>query len=237
MQCLILAGGLATRLKSATERLPKALIPVAGRPFAEWQLEWLRRQDVARVVFAIGHLGTRIRDALGAGERFRVEIAYSDEGEKLMGTAGAIRLAVDRGLLDERFLVLYSDSYLTADLRGAWTAAAERGAPLLTVFRNDGRWDLSNAALAGGLVTRFEKGLADPAAAGLRYIDYGLSVLDRATVTAEVPAGRPFDLAEVYRTLAAAGRLRGLEVSTRFYEIGSPGGLAELEAHLAAMRR
>ncbi len=237
MQCLILAGGLGTRMKSATERLPKALIPVAGRPFAAWQLEWLRGQDVTRVVLAIGHLGTRIRDALGDGERFRVAVAYSDEGEKLMGTAGAIRLAVDRGLLDERFLVLYGDSYLTADVRAAWAAAAERGTPLLTVFRNDGRWDFSNAALAGGLVTRFEKGLVDPAAAGLRYIDYGLSVLDRATVTAEVPAGRPFDLAEVYRKLASDGRLRGLEVSTRFYEIGSPAGRAQLEAHLASMPR
>jgi NDP-sugar pyrophosphorylase family protein len=237
MQCLILAGGKGTRMKPATDDSPKALIPVLGRPFAEWQLEWLRQHGVARVVLAIGHQGAKIRDALGDGGRFDLSIAYSDEGERPLGTAGAIRLACDDGLMDERFLVLYGDSYLTVDVGQVWRAAAERGAPLLTVYKNDGRWDVSNAAFADGRVTRFEKGLADPAAAGLRYIDYGLAVLDRATVLAEVPAGRACDLADVYRKLAATGALNGFEAGARFHEIGSPTGLAELVRHLAATPR
>lgn len=234
MQCLILAGGLGTRMKPTTGRLPKALIPVRGRPFAEWQLEWLKRQGVGRVVFAVGHQGAQIRDVLGDGRRFGLKISYSDEGGRLMGTAGAIRLAVGRGLLDERFLVLYGDSYLTVDVRTVWEAATRLGTPLMTVFKNDGRWDASNATFADGRVVRFEKGLADPAATGLQYIDYGLAVLSRDVIEAEVPPGQPYDLAAVYGRLAAAGRLRGFEVPTRFYEVGSPEGLAELEAHLAA---
>ena len=234
MQCLILAGGLGTRMKPTTGRLPKALILVCGRPFAEWQLEWLKGQGVGRVVFAVGHQGAEIRDALGDGRRFGLKISYSDEGGRPMGTAGAIRLAVDRGLLDERFLVLYGDSYLTVDVRAVWEAAARLGTPLMTVFKNDGRWDASNATFADGRVVRFEKGLADPAAAGLRHIDYGLAVLSRDVIEAEVPSGQPHDLAAVYGRLAVAGRLRGFEVPTRFYEVGSPEGLAELEAHLAA---
>ncbi|HSG94781.1 MAG TPA: sugar phosphate nucleotidyltransferase, partial [Afifellaceae bacterium] len=218
----------------ATDNLPKSLIEVLGRPFAEWQLEWLKRQGVARVVFAIGHQGAKIRDALGDGRRFGIAIAYSDDGAQPMGTGGAVRLACDGGLMDQRFLVLYGDSYLTVDVGQVWQAAAERGTPMLTVFRNDGRWDKSNAAFADGRVTRFEKGLADPAAAGLHYIDYGLAVLDRATVVAEVPAGRPYDLADVYRKLAAAGALNGFVAAARFHEIGSPEGLARLARHLAA---
>ncbi|HEY4635349.1 MAG TPA: NTP transferase domain-containing protein, partial [Rhodospirillales bacterium] len=120
MQCLILAGGLGTRMKPTTERLPKALILVRGRPFAEWQLELLKGQGVGRVVFAVGHQGAQIRDVLGGGRYFGLKISYSDEGGRLMGTAGAIRLAVDRGLLDERFLVLYGDSYLTVDVGAVW---------------------------------------------------------------------------------------------------------------------
>lgn len=233
MQCLILAGGLGTRMKPKTGRLPKALIPVRGRPFAEWQLAWLKGQGIGRVVFAIGHQGARIRDALGDGRRFGLKISYSDEGGRPMGTAGAIRLAVDHGLLDQRFLVLYGDSYLTLDLGAVWDAAERLGTPLMTVFRNDGRWDASNVAFADGRVARYEKGAADPAAAGLRHIDYGLSVLSRDLIEAEVPPDRPHDLAALYGRLAAAGRLRGFEVPTRFYEVGSPEGLAELEAHLA----
>ncbi len=234
MQCLILAGGLGTRMRAAAGDAPKALIPVNGRPFAEWQLEWLRRQGVARVVFAIGHKGAMIRDTVGDGRRLGVAVAYCDEGEKLMGTAGAVRLACDRGLMDERFLVLYGDSYLTVDVAEVWRAAAERGRPMLTVFKNDGRWDASNAAFADGRVTRYEKGHADPAKAGLTYIDYGLAVFDRAGIVDAVPAGRRRDLADVYRTLAAAGALNGFEATTRFYEVGSPAGLAELARHLAA---
>lgn len=237
MQCLILAGGKGTRMKPATDELPKSLIEVLGRPFAEWQLEWLRGQGVARVVFAIGHQGAKIRDALGDGGRHGLAIAYSDEGAQALGTAGAVRLACDGGLMDERFFVLYGDSYLTVDVARVWRAADELGAPLLCVFRNDGRWDASNADFADGRVTRFEKGLADPAAAGLRYIDYGLAVLDRATVAAEVPAGGRSDLARVYQKLAAAGRLSGFEAPMRFHEIGSPAGLAALVRHLSATRR
>lgn len=236
MQCLILAGGKGTRMKPATDELPKSLIDVLGRPFAEWQLEWLRGEGVARVVFAIGHLGARVRDALGDGGRHGIEIAYSDEGDKGLGTAGAVRLACDGGLMDERFLVLYGDSYLTVDVAQVWRAADERGAPLLCVFRNDGRWDASNADFADGRVTRFEKEHAVPAAVGLRYIDYGLAVLDCATVAAEVPAGQACDLARVYQKLAAAGRLNGFEAPTRFHEIGSPAGLAALVRHLSATR-
>ncbi len=234
MQCLILAGGLGTRMKPATESVAKALIPVHGRPFADHQLTWLAGQGVGRVVYAIGNKGEQIRDFVGDGGRWGLEAAYSDEGDRLLGTGGAVRLAVDEGALDEGFLVLYCDSYLSVDVRAVWAASDQGGRPLMCVFRNDGQWDASNVIFENGVVTRTEKGRTDAAEIGMAYIDYGLSVLTRDAVTAHVPAGEPYDLADVFGRLAEAGELSGFEATERFYEIGSADGLADLEAHLAS---
>ena len=233
-QCLILAGGLGTRMGHLAGGLPKALIPVAGRPFADHQLSWLAGQGVGRVVYAVGHKAGMIRDFAGSGGRWGLEVAYADEGDQPLGTGGAVRLAADEGLLDEGFLVLYGDSYLTVDVAEVWEASGAGASALMCVYKNDGRWEQSNAVFENGLVTRFEKGRADAAETGMAYIDYGLSVLTKEVIEAHVPAAGAFDLAQVYGRLAEAGQLRGFEASERFHEIGSARGLRDLEAHLAA---
>jgi NDP-sugar pyrophosphorylase family protein len=223
-------------MRPATVDTPKWLLPVAGRPFAEWQLRWLAGQGVISVVAAIGHLGDQIRVAVGDGRRFGVRVDYSPDGSELVGTGGAVRLAVDRGLLDDRFLVLYGDSYLSVDVAAVWAAFDRADRPaLMTVYENAGRFDTSNVAFDDGVVVRYTK---HPSAGGepavpLRHIDYGLSVLDRS-VADLVPAGAVVDLADVFEALAASGRLAGFEAHDRFYEIGSPDGLRDLERHLSA---
>ena len=234
MQCLILAGGLGTRMDAVAEGRPKALIPVRGRPFADHQLTWLAGQGVGRVVYAIGHKGDMIRDFVGDGGRWGLEVAYADEGESPLGTAGAIRLAVDEVHTDAGFLVLYGDSYLSIDLAAVWEASGAGALPLMCVYRNDGQWERSNAVFEDGLVTLFEKGREDAQAIGMNYIDYGLSVLSRDVIAEHVPPGEAADLAQVCRRLAEHRRLHGFEIFDRFYEIGSPEGLRDLEAHLAA---
>lgn len=237
MQVAILAGGRATRLGELSASTPKLLLEVAGRPFAAHQLEWLAAEGVERVVLCLGHLAEPIRSYVGDGSRWGLEITYVDEGDELRGTAGALGLAHERGALEPAFGVLYGDSYLRFDVRGAFERFDAAGREILMcVLRNEGRWDSSNAAVADGLVTRYEKGLDDPASAGLDQIDYGFSVLDRDRVIAALPAERPLDLAEVYSARAAAGEVAAFEVTERFYEIGSPQGLAELEALLSAGR-
>ena len=235
MQCLILAGGLGDRMKPATDTVAKTLIPVRGRPFADHQLTWLAGQGVTRAVYCIGHKGEQIRDFVGDGGRWGVKAAYVDEGDRLLGTGGAIRLAIDEGVADDGFLVLYGDSYLSIDVRALWETSGEGTHPVLGVFKNDGRWDASNARFEGGFVTQFEKGRDDAEDIGMNYIDYGLSVMTRDVVEAHVPSGEPFDLADLCRRLAEAGDLRGFEASERFFEIGSPGGLRDLEAYLASL--
>lgn len=226
----ILAGGLATRLRPLTHDLPKALVPVAGQPFAAHQLRLLAASGIRRVVYCVGHLGERIERFVGDGRRFGLDVDYSRDGEKLLGTAGAIRRALPR--LDDAFLVLYGDSYLPCDYRAVERAFLRSGrVAMMTVFRNDGRWDRSNVALADdGVVRRYDKRHPD---AEMRYIDYGLGAF-RAEVFAELPDDQPADLADVYQRLAAAGELAGFEVAERFYEVGSFDGLRELDDFLRA---
>src|SRR5580698_4019540 len=110
MQCLILAGGLATRMRPLTETIPKALIPAEGRPFIDHQLGWLASHGVTDVVLSVGYLGGALRDHVGDGAAFGLRVRVVDEGRELRGTAGAVRLALDEGALDERFLLTYGDS-------------------------------------------------------------------------------------------------------------------------------
>jgi N-acetyl-alpha-D-muramate 1-phosphate uridylyltransferase len=233
MQVAILAGGKATRMGELTVDRPKFLLQVEGRVFADRQLSWLASARVERVVLCVGHLGDQIRDFAGDGSPWGLEIDYVDDGPTLVGTGGALRQALEAGVLAPAFAVLYGDSYLTADLSEVWRDfEARRPEALMCTYPNRGRWDASNTRVSDGLVVRYEKGVADPAAAGLDQIDYGLSVLDRDRVVAEIPSGEPADLADLYTRLAVDGRLAAHEVNERFYEVGSPAGLAELEAAL-----
>jgi NDP-sugar pyrophosphorylase family protein len=233
LQCVILAGGLGTRMRPLTEVVPKALIPVLGVPFADWQLRLLAEQGISRVLYCVGYRGDMLCDHVGDGSRFGLAVRWSDDGPTLRGTAGAIRVALDRGELDEAFFVLYGDSYLPASVAEVEAAWRRSGAPaLMTVLRNGERWDRSNCIFRDGRVVLYDKSRPEDRRAEMRWIDYGLSVFTRAAVTEWVPAGAAADLADVQRDLSVAGQLAGLEVSERFYEAGSAEGLRDLEAYL-----
>lgn len=234
LPCLVLAGGLGTRMRPATETLPKALIEVRGRPFADLQMEWLAAQGVAEVVYCIGYLGGMLRERLDGGARFGLRIDYVDEGTELRGTAGALRLAAEQGKLPDAFFVLYGDSYLTVDLAAVEAAWRAGDAPaLMTVLHNCDRWDTSNAEVRDGRVVVYQKGGKGMDGNRLQWIDYGLSVLTRDVVVGRLAAGEKGDLAVMMRDLAAEGRLAAYEVSDRFYEVGSPQGLRDLEGRLS----
>lgn len=236
-QCVILAGGLGTRMWPEAKTVPKTLLRVGGRPFASWQLDWLAASTIDDVVYCIGHQGGLIRDHIGDGSRWGLNVSYVDEGDTLRGTAGALRLAFDSDALDEEFLVLYGDSWLQVDpgkvLR---TARAASQPALMTAFRNDDRWDQSNVVLDGDRVTRYEKGLSPPPEQ-MRWIDYGLLALRRSLVADRIAPGQISDLAPLLGDLADEGALAGYEVADRFYEIGSPQGRAELDVLLATIAR
>jgi len=223
----ILAGGLATRLRPTTEKIPKALIPVAGQPFLAHQLRLLRSAGIRKVVLCVGYRGEMIEQEFGDGQNFGVELSYSFDGPELLGTGGALKKA--QSLLGQTFCVLYGDSYLPIDYAAAVRAFVASGKlGLMTVFRNEGRWDTSNVSFQNGAIKFYGKKERTPE---MQYIDYGLGVLD-SNALAPWPDGKAFDLADVYCDLVSRNDLAGLEVEHRFYEIGSPEGLAELDAVL-----
>lgn len=232
--CLILGGGLGSRMRPATDQVPKPLLPVAGEPFAVHQLRWLIAQGVTEVVYSTGYLGHMIREALTDRLELGCRICFVDDGEQLLGTGGAVRRALEESDLGEAFFVLYGDSYLHLDLQQVWeefTGAGDEVDGLMTVFRNEGRWDRSNARLEGRRVVLYDKDVSDPTEAGMHHIDYGLSVLNSNAARARLPEG-PSDLAHLLRSMSLDGRLAGYEATERFFEIGSPEGLAALQEHL-----
>lgn len=227
MPVVILAGGLATRLRPLTDSMPKALVEIAGRPFLDLQLELLASHGVRRVVLCAGYRGEMIEEYAGGGERWGLSISFSYDGAELKGTGGAIRKALP--LLGERFLILYGDSYLECDyaaIASAFEASGKEG--MMAVFRNENRWDRSNIDFRDGEVVAYEKKNPSP---GMKYIDYGLGGL-RAAVFDVYSGEEVLDLAAVYRDLVTRRQLFGYEVDHRFYEIGSRDGIAELERHL-----
>lgn len=223
----MLAGGLATRLRPITAAIPKALVEISGRPFAEHQVELLKRNGVERIVWLVGYRADQIETALGSGARWSMQFDYLHDGPTLLGTGGAIRRALPR--LGPAFFVMYGDSYLECDFRAIERAFSASGcAGLMTVFRNEGRFDTSNVEFEGGRILRYDKTARTSA---MHHIDYGLGVLTAAAF-ARYPEGEPLDLARVYQDLLADRQLAAFEVSDRFYEIGSPEGLADTEMHL-----
>jgi NDP-sugar pyrophosphorylase family protein len=224
-QCVILAGGLGTRMRPLTETCPKTLLPAGGHPFAWHQLHWLAGQGITEVIYSIGHQGDRIRSYWAEQPSPVPSIRYVDEGERLRGTAGALRLAREEGVLAESFFVLYGDSFLPVEFAPVSRAFQASGQPaLMTVLRNAGRWDRSNAIYQQGRVVLYDKETAP----GMEYIDYGLSCFHRDVFDNPTPA----DLSALFHDLSLQGRLAGFEVHQRFYEIGSPAGLRDFEAYL-----
>jgi len=226
MQCVILAGGLGTRMRPLTDTCPKTLLPVLGRPFAYHQLHWLAAQGVDDVIYCIGHQGDRIRRYWESEPKPMRSIRYVDEGEKLRGTGGALRLAREQGVLDESFLAIYGDSFLPVEFAPVWRAFQASGMPaLMTVLRNQGRWDRSNVIYEDGSLILYDK-QTDPR---MQHIDYGLSAFRRELFD-RTP--KVFDLAMLFHDLSLQGELAALEVQERFYEIGSSQGLYDLEDYL-----
>jgi len=224
---VLLAGGLATRMRPLTEQVPKALLEVAGEPFIAYQLRLLHRQGVRRVVVCIGYKGEMIEEFVGDGSSFGLDVVFRADGPTLLGTGGAIRKVL--GDLGNEFLVMYGDSWLDTDFAPVVAAFRASGKPaLMTVFRNDGQWDKSNVWFEGGRLVSYDKRNIVPQ---MHHIDWGLSVLSSSALERR-PADTAFDLADVFTELSQAGQLAGFEVSTRFYEIGSMDGLRETDALL-----
>ena len=227
----ILAGGLATRLRPITEKIPKSLVTVGGKSFLEHQLELLRRNGVRKIVLCVGYLGEMIEVRYGNGRSLGVEISYSYDGANLLGTGGAIRKALP--LLGPSFFVLYGDSYLPIRYNSVADAFVAAGRPaLMTVFQNQDAWDKSNVWFETGQIRLYSKRRR---LQQMRHIDYGLTVCSQS-IFDDWKNEEAFDISAIFESLSEKDDLAGFEVFERFYEVGSPSGLAELDDLLSNTR-
>jgi NDP-sugar pyrophosphorylase family protein len=223
----LLAGGLATRLRPITTTIPKAMVEVAGRPFIDHQLVLLRRNGIRHVVLCLGYLGEQVAAHVGDGSAIDMRVEYSYDGDRLLGTGGALQQAGP--LLGELVWVMYGDSYLDIDYRAVLGAFAQSDAlGQMTVLHNGDRWDRSNVIFRDRQLIRYDKRARTPE---MTYIDYGAALLRGAAIE-RLPAGQPSDLADLYSALVSERQMIGYEVTQRFYEIGSHAGLAETQAYL-----
>jgi MurNAc alpha-1-phosphate uridylyltransferase len=224
---VILAGGLATRLRPVTETIPKSLVDINGEPFINYQLRLLQRNGIKDVVMCVGYLGEQIVTAVGDGSQFGLHIEYSFDGPELLGTAGAIKQTLAK--LPENFFVLYGDSYLPCDFAAVQkTYQNSRKQALMTVYKNEGQWDSSNVEFKFGQVIAYDK---KNKTERMKHIDYGLGIFNQAVFT-PIPEGMNFDLVLLYQTLVVQQELAAHEVKERFYEAGSFTGIKELEEFL-----
>lgn len=223
----LLAGGLATRLRPITETIPKAMVEVAGKPFIDHQLALFARRELGEVVICLGYRGEQVRAHVGDGKGYGLRVRYAEDGPRLRGTGGALRHAA--ALLGPAFWVIYGDAYLDIEYRAIErTFLASDALGLMTLYRNTDRWDRSNAVYHDGELRLYDKRHPVPE---MEYIDYGATLL-RAEALRRLPPGDPADLADLYHALVRERRMIGSVVTRRFYEVGSPAGLAETRAYL-----
>ncbi len=220
----VLAGGQGTRLRPLTDSVPKSLVLVNGVPFIAHQLRLLRKSGIDRIVLCVGILGQMITEVVGDGKSFGLDVQYSFDGPELLGTAGALKRALP--LLGERFFVLYGDSYLVCPYHEVEKSFLSSGKPaLMTVFRNEGKWGSSNVEYADGRILAYDKTRPTPR---MQHLDYGLGAFRHRAFK----NSQQRDLSAVYGDLVSSHQLAAFEVHERFYEIGSPEGLAGTAAFI-----
>lgn len=228
MQVAILAGGAATRLGPLTETVPKSLLPIHGKPFLAYQLDRLKRNGVTDIVLCLGYLGEQIESYFGEGKQFGVSIRYSYDGERLLGTGGALKNA--ERLLEDRFFVMYGDSYLFLDFSAVASHFKELDkSGLMVVYKNYDRYDSSNTVIRDNLVMKYSKQEKTP---DMIYIDYGASML-RKEALGLVPPGEVYSMEGLFAELIKRKELLAYEVNERFYQVGTPAGLKEFKEYIA----
>jgi len=228
VQAVILAGGLATRLRPVTERIPKSLIQIHGKPFLRYQLDRLRDEGITDIVLCVGYLGDQIVAYFGDGHKYGVNINYSYDGDHLLGTGGALKKAEEH--LCEEFFLTYGDSYLVIDYKAvmSWFKQFDKQG-LMVVYKNYDQYDRSNVSIEGNLVKSYSK---TNKTKDMIYIDYGASIFRREVLNL-IPEGEIHPLEELFRQLIERQQLLAYEIKERFYQIGSIDGIEEFKQYIS----
>ncbi len=220
MQALILAGGEGTRLRPLTSTIPKPVVPLVGRPFISYMLEWLREHGVEDVILGCGFMADRVRDVLGDGSGLGIRLRYLEEPRPL-GTGGALKFAED--LLDERFFMLNGDVLTDLDLTAQLEAHERTGARAtlaLVPVDDPSAYGLVRTDPEGAVTEFVEK--PGPEHTDTNLINAGAYILERGVLDGMPPAGTNVSIErDVFPTLVGRG-LFGYEASGYWLDIGTP---------------
>lgn len=234
LTCLVLAGGLGTRMSSFTSSMPKIMIPVCGRPFLHHQLDLLEQQGFTKVVLSLGYLGSMVVEELISTPHSNLEIDYMFDGDTPLGTGGAVRLACSDFVSDDFFFITYGDSYLLLDPKKLMESFdCNQYEAIMAIYKNDKNLDVSNARISENGTLLYKKNVSNPAAEGLDFVDFGMSFVSRSSLLANIPSGIPSDLAQYFEEVSHRNKLQGFIWPQRFYEIGSHAGRDALEQFLS----
>ena len=222
-------GGFGTRLGKETADRPKALVIVNGIPFFDYQLKILKNWGFRKYLFLVGYQARQIEEYYGSGWEQGIDIQYSYDGERQLGTGGALRKAMD--LLEEHFVLIYGDSFMDINyfetLYRFYEARKTGSVGLMCIYKNKNQYDKSNVVFKNGELILYDKKNTKPE---MNYIDYGVSLLSKEMLT-EYKLDMPFDLSDSLTRLSKQGKLAAQIVTKRFYEIGRPETLEEFRKY------
>jgi mannose-1-phosphate guanylyltransferase len=220
MQALILAGGEGTRLRPLTSTIPKPVVPLVGRPFIAYMLQWLRRHGVEDAILGCGFMADAVRDVLGDGSSLGIRLRYLEEPRPL-GTGGALKFAEE--WLDERFFMLNGDVLTDIDLTAQLEQHERTGArATLALYPVDdaSAYGLVRCGPDGAVSEFIEKPGLDELDTNL--INAGAYILERDVLDGMPPAGTNVSIErELFPTLVGRG-LYGYESSGYWMDIGTP---------------
>lgn len=233
---LILAGGRGTRLGELAKDIPKSMIEVGGRPFIAHQLDLLKREGASEAVLLLGHMSDKIKQFVKDGESFGLRVRYSEDGDKALGTGGAVKAALKnmKDLPDE-IAIMYGDTYLDipmAPVLAQFSSSEKKG--LMTVWEanpyNPTQWKDRNTDFnrSTGLIEKYDKKNATET---MHHFDFGLSFFKRS-VFDKTGKKTTFDIGDVFQSLVKESQLAGFEVDRRFYDLNTPESLIETRAYL-----
>jgi len=226
MQLVILCGGLATRLGRLSKNTPKSMITVDGKPFLEHQINYAKQYGITDIVLCVGHLSDHIKNYFGDGKEFGVSIAYSHDGDTLLGPIGALKRA--EPLLNEVFFTLYGDSFVFVDFKDMYSVFMEKNTlGMMSVYQNFDKIDKSNLIIKDDRVVQYN----DKKTKDMTYIDYGSSIFKKKALSL-IPTDTFFSTYDFYSQLVSFDELSAYKVNKRFYHIGNPNALEEFRDYV-----
>jgi D-glycero-alpha-D-manno-heptose 1-phosphate guanylyltransferase len=217
--CVILVGGLGTRLRAALPDLPKPMAPIQGRPFLEYLLADLKQQKIENIVLCVGHQAGKIEEYFGDGKLSGLNIEYSRE-EGLLGTAGAVRWAHNK-IKSDNFLLLNGDCYNDgnfAELLSQHQSTRAIATLLATHVEDRARFGSLQMDENNRVLGFIEKGEAT----GAGWINAGVYALNRSVLEL-IPEGKVCSLErDVFPQLVARGEMFAFYNHGAFIDIGLP---------------